>query len=1080
MSAEIGSAHVSIFPTMTGFRSKVNAEMNSSASSAASIFKRIFSKNGTETGEGFGRGVKQALDKAVKGVKFPALDSARQQLAKFTAEASSQAAKNRASTLKAEAAQEKYNQAVAKYGENSAHAKTAQASLVTAQQRSEAEAEKYAATQDKLKAAQDAVNASEKQYAPAKYTAAQEQVKALTAAKKAQQSVYEKASKAEQNAEEALSKAINRHGVESAQAQRAQDKLTAVLRQSRPAAENLKKVEDQLAKAQDSLTKASKDYKPPKLSGFQQAISRVKESIRSISGTTSGVREKISAGTVALGQTISTAITSSVSRVKDFAQECMEAYNEASSGVAKFNQIASNNHWSEEQKNSLDELSESLMHVGVIDDDVARAGQAQLGTFKLSAQAVKTLTPALEDMVAHTKGLNATEQDSVDIGNLMGKVMTGSTSALTRYGVTMDDNQKKLLKQGSAEQRAATLAKILEQNFGGVNKALAQTPAGKMKQLQNNVEDLKKSLGASFTQVVGSIAPLIAKGLEHAKEPVERFASWFTTAVSGISKGLKTGQISKDLQKAFGVNAQPILDGIKGIRQGFSDAIKGIGSAFGSISSSASDAKKNVNPLASAFKLLGDAVRTVGSVIRTLGPHFAAIASAIAIAVTAFKTYQAVTAAATLAQNIFNGAVKSNPIGLIASAIAIAIEALAALEIKFHFIEKAGAAIQKAWKAVGNFFKGIFGNIGKWAQGVGKDIGKHFDDAKKSAQKAWDGAGKWFKKTGKNISKGFKNVGKDISKHFSDAKKGAQDTWKGMDKWAKSTSKKVGNGFNSFKSHVSKYFDAAEKGARVIWRGLPGWFKNSVAGKIVAAFLTFPAMMKKFFQDPIGSIKALWNALKSWFSQIPAAIGGFFQSLPERIGGFFRSAGDNVRNVWNAVMGWFGGLPGRIAVFFRNLPGEMLSIGGQMIEGIKRGIQNSIGSVAQVITGGMKSAVDHVKSFLGIHSPSTVMRDEVGKFIGLGMAEGIRGSMPAVSDAMGELVKVPRLTASDVPEVPVNARVSNVQASGLSREDVKTLVTAIDSLHNDLPEIIQRFTPTIGRREFNRIGVEAMRSVMSR
>ena len=1080
MSAEIGSAHVSIFPTMTGFRSKVNAEMNSSASSAASIFKRIFSKNGTESGEGFGRGVKQALDKAVKGVKFPALDMARQQLAKFTAEASSESAKNQASTLKAEAAQEKYNQAVAKYGENSAQAKTAQAALVTAQQRSEAGAEKYAATQDKLKAAQDAVNASEKQYAPAKYTAAQEQVKALTAAKKAQQSVYEKASKAEQKAEEALSKAINKHGVESAQAQKAQDKLTAVLRQSRPVAENLKKVEDQLAKAQDDLSKASKDYKPPKLSGFQQAISRVKESIHSLSGTTSSVREKISAGTVALGQMISTAITSSVSHIKDFAQECMEAYNEASSGVAKFNQIASNNHWSEEQKNSLDELSESLMHVGVIDDDVARAGQAQLGTFKLSAQAVKTLTPALEDMVAHTKGLNATEQDSVDIGNLMGKVMTGSTSALTRYGVTMDDSQKKLLKQGSAEQRAATLAKILEQNFGGVNKALAKTPAGKMKQLQNNVEDLKKNLGASFTQVVGSIAPLITKGLEHAKEPVERFANWFTTAVSGISKGLKTGQISKDLEKAFGVNAQPILEGIKGIRQGFSDAIKGIGSAFGSISSSASDAKKNVNPLASAFKLLGDAAKTVGGVIKALGPHFKTIATVILTVVGAFKTYQTTVNAVNAVQRILNATMRANLFGIIVTAIAAVVAGLIVLEKKFHIFEKAGAAIQKAWKAVSGFFKGLFGNIGKWAQGVGKNIGKHFDDAKKGAQKAWDGAGKWFKKTGDNIAKGFKGAGKDIQKHFNDAKKGSQSAWKNMNKWAKDTSKKIGDGFNSLKDKIKNHFSKSQKVATEVWKHTPKWFKDSVAGKIVGAFVDFPSKMQKFFNDPIGTIKGIWNGLKSWFSSIPGAIGDFFRSLPGKIHDFFKSAGDKVRDVWNGVTDWFKSIPGRIAGFFGDLPGKMLEVGKNIIDGIKRGIENSIGSVAQAITGGMKSAVDHVKSFLGIHSPSTVMRDEVGKFIGLGMAEGIRGSMPAVSDAMGELVKVPRLTASDVPEVPVNARVSNIQATGLSREDVKTLVTAIEDLHRDLPEIIQRFTPAIGRREFNRMGVEAMRSVMSR
>ena len=44
-----------------------------------------------------------------------------------------------------------------------------------------------------------------------------------------------------------------------------------------------------------------------------------------------------------------------------------------------------------------------------------------------------------------------------------------------------------------------------------------------------------------------------------------------------------------------------------------------------------------------------------------------------------------------------------------------------------------------------------------------------------------------------------------------------------------------------------------------------------------------------------------------------------------------------------------------------------------------------------------------MKSTFGIHSPSTVFRDEVGKMLDLGLAEGITGNMNAVDDAMEEL-----------------------------------------------------------------------------
>lgn len=143
--------------------------------------------------------------------------------------------------------------------------------------------------------------------------------------------------------------------------------------------------------------------------------------------------------------------------------------------------------------------------------------------------------------------------------------------------------------------------------------------------------------------------------------------------------------------------------------------------------------------------------------------------------------------------------------------------------------------------------------------------------------------------------------------------------------------------------------------------------------------------------------------------------------------------------MWQGVVGFFRSIPGRIVSFFRSIPGRLVSIGGQMISGIISGIQSNIGRVAQVITGGMKSAIDHVKSFLGIHSPSTVMRDEIGQWIGRGMAVGIKNSMPAVSDAMGALADIPAntklrpldtsLLAANMPDgvnVPVYAGMSPV------------------------------------------------------
>lgn len=60
---------------------------------------------------------------------------------------------------------------------------------------------------------------------------------------------------------------------------------------------------------------------------------------------------------------------------------------------------------------------------------------------------------------------------------MMGKVIEGQTGALSRYGYSFTEAQEQILKFGTEEQMAATLAEVVGQAVGGVNKALAGSPA---------------------------------------------------------------------------------------------------------------------------------------------------------------------------------------------------------------------------------------------------------------------------------------------------------------------------------------------------------------------------------------------------------------------------------------------------------------------------------------------------------------------------------------------------------------------------------------------------------------------------
>lgn len=178
-----------------------------------------------------------------------------------------------------------------------------------------------------------------------------------------------------------------------------------------------------------------------------------------------------------------------------------------------------------------------------------KAAQAQLGTFALTADQVKTLTPALADMIANNKGYNATAQDGVQIANLLGKVMTGNATALSKYGVTMTDAQKKVLQEGSASEKAAMAAQVLEANFGGINKALAQTPQGKMTILQHEIAGLKTSVGNDLIAAFGGVGGAVIKMVQ----AVEPLITAFFDKVASLAE-----KIGPPLEKVFGAVADKI------------------------------------------------------------------------------------------------------------------------------------------------------------------------------------------------------------------------------------------------------------------------------------------------------------------------------------------------------------------------------------------------------------------------------------------------------------------------------------------------------------------------------------------
>lgn len=89
----------------------------------------------------------------------------------------------------------------------------------------------------------------------------------------------------------------------------------------------------------------------------------------------------------------------------------------------------------------------------------------------------------------------------------------------------------------------------------------------------------------------------------------------------------------------------------------------------------------------------------------------------------------------------------------------------------------------------------------------------------------------------------------------------------------------------------------------------------------------------------------------------------------------------------------------------RSLPGQMVSIGSNIIHGIISGILGAAGSLFNTMRNIASNALNAAKSALGIHSPSTVFRDMVGKMIPAGVTVGIEANADKTIKAIKDYAK---------------------------------------------------------------------------
>lgn len=537
--SELGSAHVSIFPQMKGFRQNVAKETGKAVSDMKNSFTKGF--NGAQQGKQIGSAFKSGFNSGAAELNSEALKSFKKDVAQASQKNTDALLKFKAVGVQVQAAQEKLNAATQKYGADSTQAQAAAIKLEQAQIKQKTAADNLKAASDNLKTAQGRLKDLETQLA--------------AESDKSKNTFSRLASGFTSTAQQIVGKIP---GVNA-----------AVQKISSTAGEVTSNIKSKFSAAWNALPEGARNAAAKAGNALHSGLSKA-------SGFASKAVSGIGKAAKGMATVVSGAAAAAGGYLANFGKQAVDAALKAGEVTAKFQQVAKNNNWTEEEQKSLLSLNKTLGQTGVISGGTLKAAQAQLGTFALTADQVKTLTPALADMIANNKGYNATAQDGVQIANLLGKVMTGSATALSKYGVTMTDAQKKVLQEGSASEKAAMAAKVLEANFGGINKALAATPQGKMTILQHEIAGLKTSVGNDLIAAFGGVGGAVIKMVQ----AVEPLITAFFDKVAALAQ-----KIGPPLEKVFGGIADKIskinFSGFTGQLSGLSGPIAAVTGLLG-------------------------------------------------------------------------------------------------------------------------------------------------------------------------------------------------------------------------------------------------------------------------------------------------------------------------------------------------------------------------------------------------------------------------------------------------------------------------------------------------------------------
>lgn len=207
-------------------------------------------------------------------------------------------------------------------------------------------------------------------------------------------------------------------------------------------------------------------------------------------------------------------------------------------------------------------------------------------------------------------------------------------------------------------------------------------------------------------------------------------------------------------------------------------------------------------------------------------------------------------------------------------------------------------------------------------------------------------------------------------------------------------------------------------------------------------------------------MSGIFNALPDLIARLPELIVKIATKLielivvkiPQVAVKLVQSLIDGLFSFWNNMLSKVQEFfQGTIFEGFINKVAEMGKVGLQLIQGLWNGIKDAASWLWGKISGFCSDLLNKIKGFFGIHSPSKLFNEEIGKFLALGLGEGF-------DDNLGKVYKQMR-TAVDFETQKLS---TNLSTTGSYNKILNANITLQQSdVYLDSTKVGRAITPTV-------------------